>query len=536
MNKEGLLEREKIAARILGTVVVIDDKVFDESEKLTELGKKLLEGCETKGIACHLHQYPATSLPLSDETAREYNNKALRVARRGDVVILDWNLGEGNEHAIEILKALAEDLEMRFILIYTSDLKVDVIGDTLKEHLSGLITESVEFNREDYHDEIDADGFVKGKSGKEKSIVYNLNNKLLISIHDKNKRDSRPEVFIPSLPIILSHFYPNCIHWAALDFLGKVKHIVPKVLPELEGGTEGAIRTQMLYQRENEVADLIAEAILEEVRYHLEVSPLSVITNTALANTFAPGIIAAAKENADSWMQIVTRAYPGIFERGDEASIANKMDLAREKWSSLNVNDFLEILVDTTEYKNVQKLLELFPIVEGFDEVLSRGAFAINQNFDELRSSHLSLATFRESVFWIDINRAIIRQGYIYTDPQKNFWLCVAPSCDCYRPKGKKLWFLKGSSIDDGELKRSGTNEIQCNARIEVSAIKKNVSIKWQLNEVLALGTGQVRNMNLVGALRPLIVSRIIQKVWTSQSRVGIDTSEYVRKLRSELP
>ncbi|MCH8032463.1 MAG: hypothetical protein IH950_01735 [Bacteroidetes bacterium] len=102
-------------------------KTFVDTENLN--AKKIIDSFAQYGMVCSVLKPYQGELDLVD--------KVIQVAKRVDVVVLDWNLnGDNGSSTIEIIKSLLNTdtpPRLRLIVIYTGENKTSIVDDVLIE-------------------------------------------------------------------------------------------------------------------------------------------------------------------------------------------------------------------------------------------------------------------------------------------------------------------------------------------------------------------------------------------------------------------
>ena len=103
-------------------------------------------------------------------------------------------------------------------------------------------------------------------------------------------------------------------------------------------------------------------------------------------------------------------------------------------------------------------------------------------------------------------------QGTVISVNNSEYLICIRPSCDCVRLKKKESFcFLKLNKNPTKESKLEYVKAELKNNQYYFTDINKN-DFKW------------------VGELKTIFTQRIIQKIATDVSRLGVDDSEWLRR------
>ncbi|MES0491295.1 MAG: response regulator receiver domain [Leptospirales bacterium] len=506
-------QTRKIAKEYCRNIVVIDDKIFYDSDDkpkqpYNDAYQAFYESCNEEGIACHFYHYRDSDDALEN---------AKKLASRADVLILDWYLSPilKQETAIAIIEDIIRNetvgQSIRFILIYT-DQTIPKVCDDIQKTFSDLISISennISLEKKPHTTDKQEDEkptIITGPSGDLKQIngndpIYLGNGKLFIGIHHKKPDD--PVLDGKKLIIIiydlLSSTYSDYLHWAGLELSVRIRDLMPQLLASLPEGTNGPILYQSIFQDgESEISDQIVEVILDELKMQFSMNPIQ-----ALQRGFFDEFIKEKLLDTKIITQDILLDKPNL----------------RKKLIKISDN-----------IKNGKKLEDIQQInsqINGFMDI----------------ENHRSWAMLRESlIFNVKNSNNTIRTGFIYRgtnftikiekiiegkkdniEVSYDYLLCLSPACDCYRPENKKLIFIRG------------TENTQIGPAPTITQYESNEkSIQWDTRFIESLSIDELNDCKLFGALRKDFVNRIIQRVWNHQTRVGVDSSELLRRIRKE--
>jgi hypothetical protein len=592
-----LRRRIEIAADYIQSVAVIDDQLYEVEEdqtkgrRLSELGEPIFSTSEREGILCHLHGYPARlDFGADDERAKPLIESASKLAGRSNMVVLDWFLGqEGSfSHSLAVLDSLSKLSGIRYVLIYTQDGQEVNIQDELIRYFDtdirsfelasenvATVIESPKEERDGTDGQPDASAeslstrleeteptetgteqFEEGPGEEPSKRGFLIRNHVFVTIGKKGPIS--PESLITTLPHLFSQLYPDSLHWAALELSNHARTNILQLLSQLPNNTECALRTQLFYQRKDEVAAQVAEILVDEFMTLLTLEPLTMVTNEALVDFFYEELSSAAHDDA-KWKDVTDRI---------NLHYNSQFKVLRSKWVGLTKEEFLARLNDASTEDNKQFFDNLFPgkpDAEKFgntSRVLALGAYVgWPGDASKLTLSHSTWAALRESKA-IDLGSltgegvqslrpglvlvrakdltpaAVVQVGEAVPEVQdleaprrgEEWYLCVSAACDCYRPNNRALMFLAGREVS------SNLNESSSNALTEVFVWQEGLrvikTLRWDFSRVRTFQWEEIEMSGVVGALRDPVIARIIQRLWSYQSRVGVDTSELFRSYR----
>jgi hypothetical protein len=475
-----------IAREYCRSIIIIDDVIFEKNNggKLESHYQKFFESCESDAVLCHMHEFRAET--SEDETAIR---KGVELAKKSDIVVLDWYLWhsdpEKKEHtgtsesAVEIIQRLADENSLRFIFIYTLTPVENVVEILKKEFADEIIniTERVKVKSENTNTD----------------PQYLSYKKLYIGVHHKGRNAANDSSKLLGLVHeLLTVSYSDYLHWAGLEMSVRVRDMMPKILASLPEGTNGPLLYQFLFQEDEEISDQIVEVLLDELKVQFHEEHLKMVESNFLSEELKLNL-------------------KDVFSA----------DILKDK-SILNrkIHQLSETVTKRGQINNeVDKCNKAVP---GFFDI----------------KKHEYWAQLRESVLMFQNQKgSIIRTGHIFMGKPLNisnnknenseinydYILCLSPMCDCHRPEDKKLIFIRGSE-NIGSLSKS----------VHTQYVTNGKPIIWDARFIETYVLQDLKDFERFGALRKDFVSRIIQRVWNHQTRVGVDSSELMRRKRDE--
>lgn len=591
LGARGLESRTKIARDYCRVIAVIDDQVFEHDGRTMEPRfYHLQQESQQHDILCGFLHYKGHDC---DADAEELE-RAVRSARAADVVVLDWKMGNpeqrksevgldlGDEsHALSIIRKLAEDHALRFVVIYTRE-----SADSVEEELQRGLKESCELceltgSNKPIAEPATPDDFVTGKEKEaptpSRSRIYHWQNRLFITVRQCNGDKSvSPRELIELIPSILLDAFTDHLHWAGLEVAARTKRMLPQIIADLPAMTDGGILHQLLYQQDNEIAEQITEVLLDELEFRFQVSPLETVSDVVLFDHLKSTMqrLCANKEILTS---IVEKLSPSWIEGRDIARSKNllkttptamdkrRADVVKHLESLSWINVDLQACRSALAGDKAVKVVKYFPHdpepdpgdpCRAASEYIKTALQLDGQNtkFDAwvgLRESVVS--TVNKNQLWPGyvLRRANPAQG------QSEWLLCITPACDCAHPKDGNYLFVEGKkrtgSPQASEARETQTfvrdHEIIWNAQSLVVLHKPLERIKVMVEQTDPLANVQlvveavgaveetltgVDEFEVYGCLRPKFTERIIQRIWSYQSRVGVDSSEIYRQVRKE--
>jgi hypothetical protein len=640
--------RTEVARSFCRSVAAIDDDIFDITDglskrRLSQLFEDLRRSCVDQGVLCHLHHYPRTSYnPDADDSiedaiagsapVKEHFQRAVKAAEAADVVILDWNLGSSNshQHSQEILRVLASSSAVRFVFIYTDASIQEVRGHlndafpNIKELApppkAGAISDTDEEEEEGEEDGSSVTGTASALPSNmtveegvrqeevEHPLGFELDNHLFIFVG--NKSHLFADRVIEAVLKALTRCFPDHIKWAGLEMAVRTRTLLPRVIAAMPEMTDGALLLQMLYQKENEVAEQVSQAILDDLRAALHEEPLKTVCDETLFHHLTSHMARLSGEESSETLKRITTSIGCDFVQKRDLVLAKKEQQrsAAEKkllkfhsnWSQATLSDLPALRRQVSRYK----IYDWFPHeldkdANSSEQALklceSLGCYIESCSYEEAHALQAAVAwaSMRESVM-IETQRSSMQPGAILrrikqeevTEQPPNskavnapeWLLCVTGACDCYRNKNGYLVVageikppnkrqseqaqtqvaFKGQELvwDSGKLSKIGEDQIMHPITVQnqdaaldaeipnATQEEKDDKVKSTSTTVIsgdamvamtiAKGIVPEAKYEIVGFLRYEFGSRLIHRVWSHQTRVGVDSSEMLRQLRRE--
>ena len=568
--------RDEVARHYCRTLTVIDDQILGPIERtVNEPFQSLFATCEEHGILCHLNHYPTITYDPTNPQVQGQVKRAVKLALAADVTVLDWNLGQpgSHEHALRILDDLQKRSAIRVILIYTQETDFDQIGSDLTSAIPGLKqlvtvadTDNAVGPQEapvvvQTEEDINAAPVLVEGALPDRTHNYHLDNRLFLFIRSKNELDG--DKLIGEVFNVLTTTFTEHLQWAGLEMAIRARDLLPQVVSAMPMNANASVEMQVLYQNDGEVAMQVSDILLDELRYSLQGAPLTVVSDEYLFDRIKSRMVAMTKETVanvsgsksriEAISDEVYKDWAGKIRAGREATLAGTTPTPHydgvitaltnlsEMW---NTSELADIRSKMNE-GGINGIREYFPFA-GKDSTMGMAAYIEGTgDLSAILSNNMSWANARESV-QLPLSKQPIQLGYVLKRNgrrgAKPAWLlCIAPSCDCYRPAGKTISFLAG--VETKADHKSITGDTQtCIDGKQISWSSGNLVVQKniQYDEPVA-NSGLKRTYKIdgakytfIGALRESFAMRIIQRTWSHQSRVGVDTAELMRACRGE--
>jgi hypothetical protein len=529
--------QRSIAHEYCGTVLMLDDEIFKSSEVGTQIDPLFYnakKAFESQGMLCDLRQIDHD---FSSDDGIKLVLKQLRIA---DTIVVDWFLGHGKaeaedpSNAIQVLKELVSIDGFRFAVVHTKATPERVIK-RLKAEFPGtfqsLQLQNAAVPADDETSPIISEDAAADQAPPTQSpSIYKLDKSVYLTIVPKPSPDASQTATVAALFAEgLRLVFPDHLHWAGLEFAVRLRSVLPALLAKLPALTDTALIFQSLTQEgENELASCITESLVQEMRELLSSSPLEAVTDHTLQTRLADQV-----EQNKSALKSAFSTENSHWESG---------------WSSFNQLKLKLACAEDAERRFPAEYASYFPVkgnnspskIAGLDKQYSQLsrfiATAVDQAKDDIEKSHQMYAALREHLQCSKPNRlepgVVLRriQGEEGTEAgefDKAEWLlCISPACDCARGQHSRQYlFVIGKEL--GEF----TSMQTC-----FHTDGKIVNVKWERKRLFTnecLPTGPNRYQFFTRLHEPFL-QKVCQQVWGHQTRVGVSTSDYLRKLRKE--
>lgn len=532
--------QDEIARRYCGTVLVLDDEIItkttkgkkkEESYNLNPLFHEAKRAFEDQGVICDLRQID------DDLDSRPIRTSIKKQLQRADTLVVDWYLGAGKEvlhdpgNAIQILKDLNKMPGFRFVAIHSKE-QPQTILDALRgafgaqlRAISSTVTKG--HGEEDDTAVLTEDEQLLAAKANAESSTYRIGKSLYLCIVHKDKLASAtelPKQFFNHLKSV----FPDQLHWIGFEFAGRIKEVLPQLLSTLPTKTDVALVFQALLQQDNEVADCVVECLALEVQEMLKSSPLE----SAQDKTVIGRLLERVKKKFESTGH----------------GLPNASADTKGKWQQADIN-ILKAACSETEHKFQPVFFEFFPTARKQNEraglkshrseLSAFIATALDQagTFDPI-TYHAPYAAFREHLQTAHPLRllpgVILRKKEVAklrgAKKSPEWLLCVSPVCDCVRGDEERRYLFVGGSTSAAGTKSKGTMQTCLRVGEECHHVEWS-SASFQTIDCAPKGPPDYR---LITRLHQDVLLKLIQAIWSYQSRVGVNTSDYVRTVRGD--
>ncbi len=523
----------EIAKRFLQTVVIVDDEAridvappanrslvtpdrhtLDENTEKTEGidspgrhsldARVLVDSFAEHGLVC------GVIAPRPDDTA--INNKLLLVAKKADIVVLDWQFnGDNGRKSLSMLREILNVDNygrLRLIAIYTGEQDISGIGKTIAQELE----KSKWKFHSDEHDVVLCYQHCR-------IVIYAKSD---ISLTSGLKDRSVPESDVPEKLI--------------RDFTSMTEGLLPSIaLTSLTAIRENVHRVLDKFHAELDPAFLAHRACLplpSDSQHHMVsqlASELHCIMDDAVAEESSNDKDMKAIKK---WLTRTDSAPEFEFKQGQKLSLEETVDLLREG------------LVTMRSGRLSKK--------KGF-KFLSRGFAKGTVACEELDHRLAWMMNFRTTAI---TPAPILCLGTVVRidceTNKKMFFLCMRPKCDSVRLKGEEPFLLlpllikiepKDNMIqlvlctgeDTYQLVGVGVNASQWMLVRFVPNKKSESVIAEQEDDTGHFFFTDVNGTRFewLGELKPEFAQRIAHRFASALSRVAVNNSEWLRRLEN---
>lgn len=509
----------KIADRYCGTVVVLDDEIY-RSKRDTKSRKTSLQfderfhraklAFESKGTFCDM-----LWVQSQFDDAVEFGG-IKRVIGRSDAVVVDWYLGSGKDakkdpiNALKVLRLLRDCPGIRFAVVHSKE-NPDTINKRLRDEFKDSFKQHQPANPGSAM-ETEDDSVIIEDAPSENSItrsgptVFQLGDNTYVCVLQKDKgydsAEQLPDLFHAQLRVAFS----DHLHWVGLEFAARVKEVLPTFIRHLPSGMDVALIFQALFQDDNDLADDLAECFCLELREMLRINAIDSASDKVLLTRLIVGFKQVLKSTPPSglpaqWIQHFTDV---------------KLPADTKQWARQQ-----KILENTEKRRNITKII----------------AHAVPSDTSTAERAHQRYASLREHQHCISARFLNLYPGVVLMKKLKRksgihreWMLCVTPSCDCARGGTRHHLFVAGQTMQGpGKTSEKGVSTSLCLAN-------EDFEIRWFAKkfQTIECGTKGPAGWKLVTRLREPFVQRVIQQLWGQQSRVGVNTSEFIRETRGD--
>jgi hypothetical protein len=486
--------RKDIMKNFLRTLVWIDDEI--RPEKTDHLGDPfrslfypIAQEFQKQNLLVHLCSYDADTRNeggnMFDETATKSFESAVSLAKKADVIILDWHLGADDpKNSILLLKSLEKESAIRYIIVlseYDGDFETDMKKNGMLVSASVKFTESHLYQR-------------KGGAWANSQGTH------IIVMKKPDLGSASASVFshsvINSIYDLMSKANPDYLHWAAIEIAAKVRHSIPGWIQAIPCGTDAAVLSELISD-DSEACDFIPEHLLEDLSHLAKLHSL----------------LSLDSENCEPshWQN---KTYDS------EALPTNSERYKKFVHFSLASSDLDKKSVDTIRKKSLE---------EDPCKLFLKSQQSFTSFCENLSGTTESFPTFG-SVYVLEpkeddnADSSNIDEGEFHI-----IYVCLSQECDSVR--SNSLILLKGS-VASGSSTKENITKLALQDKVfgflpEAQSIK---SVDVDLGDEGSIR--QLTQFKKIGQLRKATARRILSRFWNHVSRSAVNLSRFTLKDR----
>jgi Response receiver domain len=490
-NKTDTIRRD-IMTKFLRTLVWIDDEIHpDKTEAAGEPFRSFFyptaQEFQKRKLLVHLHPYdPDTSSDEDDTFAADSESfdSAVALAKRADVIILDWHLGLADRpvNSIKLLKRLKEELAIRYIVVLSQF--DDKFEAEMKEGQM-LVDDSAKS--------------VESHVFKNIGNAWANNQGTHIIVMKKPDFGSySPADFsssvIDAIYALMSKANPDYLHWAAIEIAAKLRTSIPGWVQSIPRGTDAAVLSE-LSSEQTEARDFIPEHLLEDLSHMAKLHMLQSLDLESCKPGYwsnRPYEIQSIEEGSERYTKFVQLSFSASkLEKKDVDALRHKSTTDEPTKHFVGSQQLF------TEFcENISSAPETFPTF---------GAVYIHEQTDD---SSIGVGD--------DVNRET-----------NTIHLCLSQECDTLR--SSSLILLKGN-VAQGSSAKEGITKLSVLGKVfgflpEAQSLQ-SVAVEYTGDE------RRLGSFKKIGQLRKATARRILNRFWNHLSRSAVNLSRFTLKDR----
>lgn len=482
--------RNKIIRKFCRTILWVDDEI----DLLGGLGgenplfRDKFDEFTREGLLCHLKGFPPVGEGndpyFKDPVVENAINECVRLACQADVVIVDWELGDGttSKHAKRIVNAiLGKNEGFRFVVILS------------KKDLPNTVFADLESPFE--------------PSGDSGDLLVNKTGQFLLSL---KKSDFGNTKLFGRICGALSSSYSDYFHLAAMEIVGRIRECVPNWFSSIPKDADLGVmieRGNAMYQREDGKSiynecwnDDLQECIVRNLIEDLE----SVVLSEKLCSL---------KEYVLKPSNHVPLPYEIGRRDGLGDDVNNGLQALKDCLKESNCSEFNE-----KHYRKLSAGVSDDSIKMLIDEIGSFSEFCDERSGCNVSGSRPCPG----AVFKGLIDRS-----------STDLFVCISSACDCIR--SESLLFLKGEAIP----LRTDVSVPDYTSVSKIKGFKTVLRINGHpyvfrsvAHCVLSRSRSEFDSLEVVGVVRMDALNRLISRFMSQTQRYGVNQPSLVRKLR----
>lgn len=514
---------QRIADDFLSTIVFIDECAYKQApENDNDFdAKAVTETFAKKGKICSV---------FAPEKASDLDN-ICSVLFKADAVVLDWRLNieddnaksstdletdvdtddERGKYTIPIIQKIINDAgseKVKLIVVYTGETDLKQIGMDIAKSLN-IESGAFEIACHNVKIVIRAKSTKSAESGKYKYLDDEYKQQVI-------DYSQLPDLIVEQFSAMVNGILPNF----ALQTITEIRNSTSKILGVFSRDLDPAFLGHCSLTSIDDGAEVLSEVFGTAITELINASPIDLnewinLWISQIPSTGKEIILKDVKNNQSSKSTEDTR----------------QIDVSKDLLKNIIVGNFTNIKDTRNKIysdKNAPKHASGFYCLNGESEDETNLLFAqMTQNKD---------------LFSIKPVAPELTQGVIIKDEQDHYWLCVSPACDCARisTTGKNFIFVPINKettngipivLDQNMIKSVDIHPYSINMW-RFSSKEENKPVKAENdNETYVFTDAEGNKYQWVLTLKRLYAQRITEKLSSQMSRVGVNVSEWLRRM-----
>jgi CheY-like chemotaxis protein len=474
--------RREVMRKYLRTLVWIDDQIHpDKTDPIGDEFRSFFyptaQELQRKELLVHLHPYAAdTSSDENDIFSDESKSleSAVRLAKKADVIILDWHLGRDDpKNSIELLNKLKDEPAIRYIIVlsrYAERFEKEMEAGKMLDDEPGSSAKSHAFLNigDAWANDQGTHIIVMPKPDKKTYSAVTFSDSVIEAIYN-----------------LMAKANSDYLHWAAIEIAAKLRHSVPMWIQGIPRETDAAVLSEMLSEN-TEARTFIPEHLLEDLSHLAKLNVLDSL---------------------------------------------NSKNCKPEDWTNNpHISDSSSCGSETESHYN---FVSLNSSISGISEdaIVKMRVDSESGACSNFIKSQEQFAQFCESISrHIDQSPSF---GAVYEQSKKaeggekpKIFICISQECDCLR--GFNLLFLKGKESKPGSSGPGATKLLFQGKEYEFTARPEDIK-SYKVDSKRS-----IKELNKVGQLRDATARRILSRFWNHLSRAAVNLPTFARIERAE--
>lgn len=481
-NKTKNIRRE-IMMKFLRTLVWIDDEIRpDEAGSMGDPFRYFFYPTamkfQKKELLVHLHPYDADTSNDGDNNMFDDDSEsfgtAVTLAKKADVIILDWHLGQKLPvNSIELLNRLNEEAAIRYVIV-------------LSQYAENFVSEMKQANllAVDTADSIDPRFFRNIGDAWANGLGTHIIVMKKPNFSSYSSSDFSNSV-IESIFALVLKANPDYLHWAALEIAAKLRYSIPGWIQAIPHNTDAAVLSELISSN-TEARSFIPEHLLEDLSHLAKLHSLDSLASNNCKPEDWPNSpqtdISDSFESEAEDHDIFIRLNSGIEGISKDAIVKMRKDS-----ESAGCSEFIKCQERLAQFcETISKHVDSKPSFGGVYE-----------------QTKIAVAGEKAKIF-----------------------ICISQECDCIR--GHNLLFLRGKESKPGPSSQGVTKLLFQGNEYEFTARAEDI-MSYKVNSARS-----IKELKKIGQLRESTARRILSRFWNHLSRSAVNLPTFARIERAE--